>query len=69
APSYCAPACTAAAPGCCAASAPAAASASTAAVRRKSYALAELGIVFLVEDIKRRQADVGDFLLIKSKAQ
>jgi hypothetical protein len=35
-------------------------------VRRKSYALAELGIVFLVEDIKRRQADVGDFLFSKS---
>jgi hypothetical protein len=61
APSYCAPAC-ASAPGCCAASAPAA----TSATGCKSYALAEVGIVFLVEDIKRPQADVGDFLLVKS---
>jgi hypothetical protein len=28
--------------------------------------LAEVGYVFLVEDIERRQADVGDFLLIES---
>jgi len=59
-PSYCAPACAASAPAYCAASAPA------AATGRKSYALAELGFVFLVEDIKRPQADVGDFLLIES---
>jgi hypothetical protein len=62
APSYCAAACAASAPGCCTASAaPAATSA-----RRKSYALAEPGIVFLVEDVKRPQADVGNFLLIES---
>jgi hypothetical protein len=28
--------------------------------------LAERGFVFLAEDMKRRQADVGDFLFIKS---
>jgi hypothetical protein len=28
--------------------------------------LAEPGFVFLVEDIKRSQANVGDFLLIES---
>src|SRR3974377_279054 len=47
----------------CASSAPTAAS---AAVGCKSYALAELGFVFLVEDIERRQADVSDFLLTES---
>ncbi|MGB7856544.1 MAG: hypothetical protein WBL48_11680, partial [Pseudolabrys sp.] len=52
----------ASAPGRCAASAAPAAAASG----RKSYALAELGFVFLAEDMKRRQADVGDFLFSKS---
>ena len=60
APSYRTLACAASAPAC--ASAPAATSAATG---RKSYALAEVGFVFLVEDIKRPQADVGDFLLIE----
>ena len=40
--------------------------AAAATFTRKSYALAEVGYVFLVEDIERRQADVGDFFLIKS---
>jgi hypothetical protein len=65
APSYCTAACAAAAPGCrtaaSAASAPAAASAC-----RKSYALAELGFVFFVEDVKRPQPNVGNFFLIES---
>ncbi|MGB6818529.1 MAG: hypothetical protein WBE29_16460, partial [Pseudolabrys sp.] len=63
APSYCTAASAASTPGCCTASAPAATS---AAACRKSYALAEPGIVFLVEDVKRPQADVGNFLLIES---
>ena len=54
-----------AAPSCAPAYREASAPAS-AAVGCKSYALAELGFVFLVEDIKRSQADVGDFLLIES---
>jgi len=64
APSYCTAACAAAAPGCrtaASASAPAAASAC-----RKSYALAELGFVFFVEDVKRPQPNVGNFFLIES---
>jgi hypothetical protein len=32
---------------------------------RKSYALAEAGFVFFVEDIKCSQADVRNFLLIQ----
>ena len=32
---------------------------------RKSYPLAEAGCVFLVEEIKRSQADVRNFLLIE----
>src|SRR5262249_8029035 len=63
APGYCAAACAASAPGCCTASS---APAATVAVCRKSYALAEPGIVFLVEDVERPQADVGNFLLIES---
>src|SRR6516225_4074836 len=46
----------------CASAAPTAA----AAVHCKSYALAELGFVFLVEDIKRPQADVSDFLFTEN---
>jgi hypothetical protein len=62
APSYCAPGC-ASAPSCCAAApAPAAASATGG---RESYALAELGFVFFVEDIKCSQSDVRNFLLIE----
>ena len=38
----------------------------SAAVGCKSYALAELGFVFLVEDIKRPQADVSDFLFTEN---
>jgi hypothetical protein len=45
-----------------AASAPAAASATGG---RESYALAELGFVFFVEDIKCPQSDVRNFLLIE----
>src|SRR3974377_2374515 len=69
APGYCAPAYrassapTSAATGCRASSAP---TATSAAVGCKSYALAELRFVFLVEDIERRQADVSDFLLTES---
>ena len=59
---------SAAAPACAPdrCSAAAASAAAPAAALGKSYALAELGFVFLVEDIKRRQADVGDFLFSKS---
>jgi len=34
-------------------------------MRCKSYALAEPRFVFFVEDIKGRQANVGDFFLIE----
>jgi hypothetical protein len=64
APSYCAVACTASAPSYCAASAPTTSAPTTSGC--KPYALAEPGFVFLVEDIKRPQADVGNFLLIES---
>ena len=61
APSYCCTASAASAPSYSASSAPAAATG-----RCESYALAELGFVFFVEDIKCPQADVGNFLLIES---
>ena len=76
APGYRAPACASSryrassaptsAAASCASSAPTAAS---AAVGCKSYALAELGFVFLVEDIERRQADVSDFLFTESNCR
>src|SRR5262245_11702386 len=53
APRYCAPGC---------ASAPAAVSATGGC---ESYALAELGFVFFVEDIKCSQGDVRNFLFIE----
>ena len=73
APGYRAPACASSryrassAPTSAAASC--ASSAPTAAVGCKSYALAELGFVFLVEDIERRQADVSNFLFTESNCR
>ena len=61
APRYCTPGC-ASAPGRCAASAPAAAPATGGC---ESYALAELGFVFFVENIKCAQGDVRNFLFIE----
>lgn len=66
APGYRASSAPTSAAASCASSAPTAAS---AAVGCKSYALAELGFVFLVEDIERRQADVSDFLFTESNCR
>jgi len=74
APGYCAPACApcyreSSAPTSAAAGRASAPTAASAAVDCKSYALAELGFVFLVEDIERRQADVSDFLFTESNCR
>ena len=73
APGYGAPACGApacGAPGCCAAASAAApcctASAASATSLGELQAFAER-LAFPVEDVERRQADVGDFLLVESE--
>ena len=65
APSYRASSAAASAAAGRASSAPTA----SAAAGCKSYALAELGFVFLVEEIERPQADVSDFLLAESNCR
>ena len=45
---------------------PASATAASATGGRESYALAELGFVFFVEDIKCSKSDIRNFLLIEA---